>query len=284
MASTTTRLDEAQPSVADVQSGAALEKGEVVVEIRSTGICGSDVHFWHAGRIGPMIVEDKHVLGHESAGEVSFLDCFANHPQIDIAAITAANPSSSAPPRPFPGCCAATSPTRRYGLTSSRRSSPSRTARSSSRSQSPSPPFERAGLRLGDAALICGTGPIGLLAPLFTSALVSNPSLQEPYRLRGHVLAFRYWNLRSYLPHVDGCNNGNSDADDEHGAAEPDGLDRGANRRLGACALECDVRLRAAHGLDDPRCRCFGRVVGVRRAARARGPAQATRQTRAGPH
>lgn len=31
----------------------------------------SDVHFWHAGCIGPMIVEDKHILGHESAGEVS---------------------------------------------------------------------------------------------------------------------------------------------------------------------------------------------------------------------
>lgn len=34
-------LDEAQPTAADIQSGAALDKGEVVVEIRSTGICGS---------------------------------------------------------------------------------------------------------------------------------------------------------------------------------------------------------------------------------------------------
>jgi D-arabinose 1-dehydrogenase-like Zn-dependent alcohol dehydrogenase len=33
--------------------------------------CSSDVHFWHSGCIGPMIVEDKHILGHESAGEVS---------------------------------------------------------------------------------------------------------------------------------------------------------------------------------------------------------------------
>ncbi|KAF8265182.1 chaperonin 10-like protein, partial [Lactarius quietus] len=50
-------LDEAQPSPADIESGEALDKGEVVVEIRSTGICGSDVHFWDAGRIGPMIVQ-----------------------------------------------------------------------------------------------------------------------------------------------------------------------------------------------------------------------------------
>jgi hypothetical protein len=37
-----------------------------------THMCSSDVHFWHAGRIGPMVVEDKHILGHESAGEVQY--------------------------------------------------------------------------------------------------------------------------------------------------------------------------------------------------------------------
>jgi len=30
----------------------------------------SDIHFWHAGAIGPMIVEDTHILGHESAGTI----------------------------------------------------------------------------------------------------------------------------------------------------------------------------------------------------------------------
>ena len=33
-------VDEVAPSVADIQLGATLAKGEVVVEIRSTGICG----------------------------------------------------------------------------------------------------------------------------------------------------------------------------------------------------------------------------------------------------
>ena len=28
----------------------------------------SDIHFWHAGKIGPMVVENDHILGHESAG------------------------------------------------------------------------------------------------------------------------------------------------------------------------------------------------------------------------
>ncbi|KAL2220615.1 putative xylitol dehydrogenase XdhB [Thermoascus aurantiacus ATCC 26904] len=61
---------EATPSLQDVKSGKGLKPGEVTVEVRSTGICGSDVHFWHAGCIGPMIVTGDHILGHESAGVV----------------------------------------------------------------------------------------------------------------------------------------------------------------------------------------------------------------------
>ncbi|BEJ01507.1 hypothetical protein CcaverHIS631_0601890 [Cutaneotrichosporon cavernicola] len=45
--------------------------GEVVVHVRATGICGSDVHFWKHGHIGPtMVVTDECGAGHESAGEV----------------------------------------------------------------------------------------------------------------------------------------------------------------------------------------------------------------------
>ncbi|KAI7284575.1 hypothetical protein KC352_g5515, partial [Hortaea werneckii] len=57
---------EAQPTKEEVEKGESLKPGEVTVAIKSTGICGSDVHFWHEGCIGPMIVEDTHVLGHES--------------------------------------------------------------------------------------------------------------------------------------------------------------------------------------------------------------------------
>ncbi|KEZ46011.1 L-arabinitol 4-dehydrogenase [Scedosporium apiospermum] len=70
-------INEAEPSLESVQSGADLKEGEVTVAIRSTGICGSDVHFWHAGCIGPMIVEGDHILGHESAGEI-----IAVHPSV----------------------------------------------------------------------------------------------------------------------------------------------------------------------------------------------------------
>jgi len=43
---------------------------EVVVEIRSVGICGSDVHYYEHGRIGDYVVNAPMVLGHESSGVV----------------------------------------------------------------------------------------------------------------------------------------------------------------------------------------------------------------------
>jgi len=43
---------------------------EVLVEVTAVGVCGSDVHYYEHGRIGPYVVEAPLVLGHESAGRV----------------------------------------------------------------------------------------------------------------------------------------------------------------------------------------------------------------------
>jgi L-iditol 2-dehydrogenase len=43
---------------------------EVLVEIASVGVCGSDIHYYEHGRIGPHVVRAPLVLGHESAGRV----------------------------------------------------------------------------------------------------------------------------------------------------------------------------------------------------------------------
>src|SRR3712207_9125467 len=45
--------------------------GEVLVEIRSVGICGSDVHYYEHGRIGDFVVSAPMVLGHEAGGVVA---------------------------------------------------------------------------------------------------------------------------------------------------------------------------------------------------------------------
>ena len=47
-----------------------ISADQVLVRIRAVGVCGSDVHYWHAGRIGPVVVEKPVILGHECAGEV----------------------------------------------------------------------------------------------------------------------------------------------------------------------------------------------------------------------
>lgn len=44
---------------------------EVLVKLEYVGICGSDLHYYEAGRIGSCIVEPPFVLGHEPAGTVT---------------------------------------------------------------------------------------------------------------------------------------------------------------------------------------------------------------------
>jgi len=44
---------------------------EVLVEIASVGVCGSDIHYYEHGRIGPFVVNSPLILGHESAGRVA---------------------------------------------------------------------------------------------------------------------------------------------------------------------------------------------------------------------
>ena len=43
---------------------------EVLVEVRSVGVCGSDIHYYEEGRIGDFVVRAPLVLGHEAAGVV----------------------------------------------------------------------------------------------------------------------------------------------------------------------------------------------------------------------
>jgi D-xylulose reductase len=49
-----------------------LEVGpdQVKVKVDTVGICGSDVHYYTHGKIGPFVVREPMVLGHEAAGTV----------------------------------------------------------------------------------------------------------------------------------------------------------------------------------------------------------------------
>lgn len=43
---------------------------EVLVQVSSVGVCGSDVHYYQHGRIGPYIVDAPLILGHEVSGRI----------------------------------------------------------------------------------------------------------------------------------------------------------------------------------------------------------------------
>ena len=48
----------------------AVGPRDVRIALRRVGVCGSDVHYYVHGGIGPFIVEEPMVLGHEASGEV----------------------------------------------------------------------------------------------------------------------------------------------------------------------------------------------------------------------
>ncbi|RLV91878.1 D-xylulose reductase xyl2.1 [Spathaspora sp. JA1] len=47
------------------------DPSDVIVQVKKTGICGSDIHFYAHGKIGNYILTKPMVLGHESAGVVT---------------------------------------------------------------------------------------------------------------------------------------------------------------------------------------------------------------------
>ena len=59
-----------QLSLRDFAVAERLGPRDVRVAIHTVGICGSDVHYFRHGRIGPFVVREPMVLGHEAAGTV----------------------------------------------------------------------------------------------------------------------------------------------------------------------------------------------------------------------
>ena len=57
-------------SLRDIDLPLDVGPRDVKVAIHTVGVCGSDVHYYTHGRIGPFIVKEPMVLGHEAAGTV----------------------------------------------------------------------------------------------------------------------------------------------------------------------------------------------------------------------
>ena len=56
--------------IADIDIKESVGPNDVRIKIHTVGICGSDVHYYLHGRIGPFIVKEPMVLGHEASGTV----------------------------------------------------------------------------------------------------------------------------------------------------------------------------------------------------------------------
>lgn len=54
----------------DIDLPLEVGPGMVKIKINTVGVCGSDVHYYTHGKIGPFVVNEPMVLGHEAAGTV----------------------------------------------------------------------------------------------------------------------------------------------------------------------------------------------------------------------
>lgn len=57
-------------SLRDIDVDTTVGAHDVKIGIHTVGVCGSDVHYYTHGKIGPFVVNEPMVLGHEAAGTV----------------------------------------------------------------------------------------------------------------------------------------------------------------------------------------------------------------------
>ncbi|KAF1954971.1 sorbitol dehydrogenase [Byssothecium circinans] len=179
--------------------------GEVLLHIKATGVCGSDIHFWRTGRIGTLVVEGDCILGHEAAGIV--LKCgdgVTNLKPGDRVAIEPGVPCGQCflcmdgrynlcEDVQFAGVYPYHGTIQRYKTHPAKwcHKLPSNVSYSEGALLEPLSVvmhgITSAGLSLGRGAVICGAGPIGLIALAAARASGAHPLVitdLEPNRLQ----------------------------------------------------------------------------------------------------
>jgi D-xylulose reductase len=57
-------------SLRDIDLPTTVGETDIKIQMHTVGICGSDVHYYQHGKIGPFIVKEPMVLGHEGSGTI----------------------------------------------------------------------------------------------------------------------------------------------------------------------------------------------------------------------
>ncbi|RJL03963.1 NAD(P)-dependent alcohol dehydrogenase [Paracoccus aestuarii] len=68
-----------QLSLREIALDQPMGPGDVRIAVHTVGICGSDVHYYTHGRIGPFVVEAPMILGHEASGTVTEVGAEVTH-------------------------------------------------------------------------------------------------------------------------------------------------------------------------------------------------------------
>ena len=66
-------------SLRDFPLTESLGPHDVRIGIRTVGVCGSDVHYYQHGAIGPFVVREPMILGHEAAGVITGTGAAVTH-------------------------------------------------------------------------------------------------------------------------------------------------------------------------------------------------------------
>lgn len=73
-------LEEARKlALREIDLPEALGPTDVRIDIDTVGVCGSDVHYYTHGKIGPFVVKEPMVLGHEASGTVTEVGAAVSH-------------------------------------------------------------------------------------------------------------------------------------------------------------------------------------------------------------
>ncbi|RMJ23718.1 Dehydrogenase [Aspergillus sp. HF37] len=77
-------LHGAQDMRIETRTTTSPKPDEVQIRIRATGICGTDMHYYQAGKNGMFVVRQPLVPGHEAAGEIVAVGNNVQHFQVSI--------------------------------------------------------------------------------------------------------------------------------------------------------------------------------------------------------